>query len=207
MPENIIEQLTATFIRFPGIGPKQARRFVYYLLRQDPNQLVKLANAIKSLRQEVSQCQYCWRYFTSQNSQAIKKVTCPICLDQSRDHSSIMVVEKDVDLDAVYKTDVYQGIFFVLGGLLPFLEKKPAQKIRLAELKQYLKLKKPTEVIIALSANPDGDHTAAYLKKELAETLSAIGAQISFLGRGFSTGTELEYSDRDTLNSALKNRS
>ena len=207
MSENIIEQLTAAFIRFPGIGPKQAKRFVYYLLRQDPNQLAKLAEVIKSLRQEVSQCQYCWRYFTSQNSHSTKKETCPICLDQSRDHTSIMVVEKDVDLDAVYRTDVYQGIFFVLGGLLPFLEKKPAQKIRLIELKQYLKLKKPKEVIIALSANPDGDHTATYLKKELAETLSAIGAQISFLGRGFSTGTELEYSDRDTLNSALKNRS
>ncbi len=207
MSENIIEQLTAQFIRFPGIGPKQARRFVYHLLKQDPQQLNRLAETIKTLRNNVIQCQACFGYFTGRPAAANgSNNLCAICLDHNRDRQSLMIVEKDVDLETVRKTDVYQGLFFVLGGLIPVMDKNPKQRIRVNELKNYLQKLKPQEVIIALAVNPDGDNTTDYLKKALAPIAAKLSIKISLLGRGLSTGTELEYSDQSTLDYALKNR-
>ena len=93
-----------------------------------------------------------------------------------------------------------------MGGLLPILEPNPEQKIRLKELGQKITAHPLTEVILALSVNPEGDNTVEYLKRFLAEPAAKQGFKISVLGRGLSTGTELEYSDADTLKNALKNR-
>ncbi|MFC1775688.1 toprim domain-containing protein, partial [Patescibacteria group bacterium] len=119
------------------------------------------------------------------------------------------VVEKDVDLENVNKTGAYKGLYFILGGSLPILEQNPAKKIRARELfdraQEYSKngLK---EVILATSATPEGENTAQYVKKILAPLAEKYGVKISALGRGLSTGTELEYSDTSTLENALKNR-
>jgi recombination protein RecR len=119
-----------------------------------------------------------------------------------------MIVEKDVDLESVERAGVFRGTYFVLGGLLPILEKNPHTRIRLGDLDRLITQKIKTEkleIVLALSANLEGDHTAEFLEEHLREKFSEK-LTISFLGRGLSTGTELEYSDRDTLLYALKNR-
>ena len=115
-----------------------------------------------------------------------------------------MVIEKDVDLDNVERSGVYSGKYFVLGGTIPILESEPHKKIRSNELEQYIEKNKFDEIIIATSANPDGDSTGEYIKKLLAETDGKV--TISILGRGLSTGSELEYSDQETIKNAFNSR-
>ncbi|MBI2097319.1 MAG: recombination protein RecR [Candidatus Vogelbacteria bacterium] len=202
MPD-VIEKLVATFLRFPGIGPRQARRFVYHLLTQNSGAVENLAKDLLALKKQIGQCQSCYRFFAA--TEASAQSVCDLCQDPARDSGFLMIVEKDADLEAVRKSSEYQGRFFVLGGLLPILEAEPEKKIRLRELQTRLKASpgQLKEIILALAANVEGDNTADYLQKFLAPA----GLKISVLGRGLSTGTELEYSDAATLKNALKNRS
>lgn len=201
---NIFEKLIAAFIRFPGIGPRQARRFVYHLLAQSPTTVAALAKDLSELKRQIKQCQSCYCYF-SKAAQS-ENGLCDLCLDPKRDSSVLMIVEKDADLEIVRKSEHYPGRFFVLGGLLPILEPQPEQKIRVRPLLQRINEAKNElkEIIIALAANPEGDNTCEYLQKIL--TPYAAGTKVTVLGRGLSTGTELEYSDEETLKNALKNR-
>ena len=132
---------------------------------------------------------------------------CFLCRDENKNSSTLLIVEKDADLENIERTGAYTGHYFVLGGLIPVLEKEPEKRIRLKYLKSLLERKKEiSEIIIALTANVDGDHTAEYIKNALSVILKEKGTRITTLGRGLSTGTELEYSDSDTLKNALKNR-
>jgi recombination protein RecR len=201
-----IDQLTDIFRRFPGIGPKQARRFVYFLLSRPGHELSKLASLISQLPGEVNECSSCHRFFPRSSGTS---TLCSNCSDANLDHSLLLVAEKDIDLDTIRKSGAYTGRYFVLGGLIPILDKNPEERVRLKLLRERVvkdfasgQLK---ELIIALSASPDGDNTAEYLKAALHD-LSDKGLRISLLGRGLSTGTELEYSDADTIKNALKNR-
>lgn len=203
MPENTIEKLTTLFTRFPGIGPRQARRFVYFLLKNNQQNLDELSQTIQSLKKNVVQCEKCFRFFTPNGG---NRKICKFCLDESRDQKTIMLLEKDSDLMAIEKTGLYTGQFFIIGGLIPILDKAPQTRIRLNNLKQRIEKDEPQEVIIALSASAEGDNTADFLKTELKNLKTQIGFQITILGRGLSTGAELEYLDNDTFNNALKNR-
>jgi len=191
------------FTKLPGIGPRQARRFVYFLLGQDERFLDGFATLLRELKENVRQCASCMRFFEG------KDAVCDICASSSTDHTTMMVLEKDVDLENVRKTGAYGGRYFILGGLLPILEKNPTEKIRIRELvaevgKQLQGSLK--EVIIALSANVEGDNTADYVRKTLEPLAEKHALKVTVLGRGLSTGTELEYSDKDTLKNALRNR-
>jgi recombination protein RecR len=104
------------------------------------------------------------------------------------------------------KSGAYHGMYFLLGGLVPIVEKTTKSRVRIEELKKRVKTGKPKEVILAFSLSPQGDHTESYVRSELAGIAKELGIKISTLGRGLSTGTELEYSDTDTLKNALKNR-
>lgn len=203
--DNLIQQLTELFLKFPGIGPKQARRFVYFLLASDKTYLDSIMKTLSSLVDKVAQCKYCYRYFPANGS----RDTCDICTDSSRDDSLLLIVEKDVDFDNIRKSGTYNGKYFILGGLIPILEKSPEQKVRLNELLTVAKNKLARgalkEAIIAVNATTEGDYTADHLKKMLSDELGEK-VKISILGRGLSTGTELEYIDRDTMKNALKNR-
>jgi len=205
-----ISKLTEVFKSFPGIGSRQAQRFVYFLLSQNPSFIEDLSKLISEIKKDISQCANCYRFFTKSIHDAQENNLCAICTNPQTDKSILMVVEKDVDLESVVKTGTYKGLYFVLGGSLPILEKDPAKKIRARELfdraQEYAKgeLK---EVILATSATPEGENTAQYVSKILAPLAEKYGVKISALGRGLSTGTELEYSDANTLQNALKNRS
>lgn len=204
-----IDKLTDFFREFPGIGPRQAKRFVFHLLRQDRATLENFIGALRALENDTIQCPDCYRYF-SQSYNRKDGDLCEVCRDINVDDSLLMIVEKDVDLEIIRKAGVYSGRFFVLGGLVPILEKNPSLVVRSKELfNKILKTaetSKLAEVIIAVSANPDGDNTIDYLRPILKPLQDKFGFKVSILGRGLSTGTEIEYSDRDTLASALKNR-
>jgi recombination protein RecR len=195
---NPIDRLSEIFSNFPGIGPRQAKRFVYYLLSRNHDSIETLVATIEDLKKETSQCHECFRFFNGKNK------ICPICADQNRDHTLLMIVPRDADFEAVEKSGSYKGFYFVLGGSLPILEKDPEKRIRLSQLKNKIeKTKKDLrEVILAMNANAEGENTADYIK----ELYRGEPLTFSTLGRGLSTGTELEYADPDTLKNALLHR-
>jgi recombination protein RecR len=190
-----IHELTELLAHLPGLGPRQARRVVQFLLSKDQSFRKKLAAMIESIRDGAVECTRCHR-FDDQNASGL----CSTCADGSRDASQLMVVEHDVDIDAVEASLTYHGYYFVLGGLMNLTKQRKDKVIRTAELKKRVG-PEVKEVIFALAATPEGDFTA----KEITTQLS--GVKTSMLGRGLSIGAELEYADPETLRSALKNRS
>ncbi|MBI5140032.1 MAG: recombination protein RecR [Candidatus Vogelbacteria bacterium] len=204
MTSSTIDKLTELFNRFPGIGQRQAKRFVYFLLSQNDSFVKELINLVIQVKQETKYCVVCFRLSTKITDNA-----CEICSDHKRDKTKLMIVAKDIDLENVEKSGVYDGCYFILGSLLPILEKNPEEKIRLRELIERienLSTGNLAEIIIALSANTEGDYTAEYLGNYIASMAKDKQIKVSLLGRGLSTGTELEYSDSDTIRNALKNR-
>src|SRR6185369_3332292 len=105
---NATDRLAELFMRFPGIGPKQAKRFVYYLLREHSHFKEQLIKALEELKFTGKQCDMCFRYFGDKNPNS-HKTKCDICEDATRDHSMLMVLEKELDMDAIEKTDSYNG--------------------------------------------------------------------------------------------------
>ncbi len=202
---DALDKLSEIFKKFPGIGPRQAKRFVYHILQENEEDIAELINAISNIKRGVSICDKCYRYFENKNKQMI--VPCPICSNTSRDQGTLMIVAKDIDLLAVERSRAYNGVYFVLGNTVPILDEEPHKKIRQGELLYRVEeLTDLKEVIIATSVNTEGEHTAFYLNTLLRPYKEKSGFKITTLGRGLSTGTELEYSDGDTLKSALENR-
>jgi recombination protein RecR len=205
------QKLIEMFKEFPGIGPRQAKRFVYFLMTRQNGYALELAKLISEIKSHVSVCESCFRFFTKNGSKSDK---CPVCRDEHRDKTSLMIVSHDVDFENVEKTKFFNGYYFVLGGTVPILEKNPEKRIRQKELLESVEKRMNDglkEIIIALNYNPEGENTLTYLKQILrpfADLPAQAGKniKISTLGRGLSTGTELEYSDSDTIKNALKNR-
>lgn len=201
---NIIEKLTEIFKEFPGIGERQAKRFVYFLMSKNGSYAENLSLLIKELKKDTAQCTECFKFFLSDNK---KEEVCEICADVNADTSLLLVAEKDSDLESIHKSRIYNGKYFILGGLVPIVEKNTNTKIRMIELISKIKKEKDLkEIILAFSLNPQGNHTDFYIRNQLKPITESLGIKISSLGKGLSTGTELEYSDNDTLKNALKNR-
>lgn len=201
---SVIEKLTEIFKEFPGIGERQAKRFVYFLMSKNGSYAENLSLLIKELKKDAAQCTECFKFFLSNNK---KEETCEICADANADTSVLLVVEKDSDLESIHKSRIYNGKYFILGGLVPIVEKNTNTKIRMIELISKIKKEKDLkEIILAFSLNPQGNHTDFYIRNQLKPITEPLNIKISSLGKGLSTGTELEYSDNDTLKNALKNR-
>lgn len=203
---NSIDKLIQIFSQFPGIGPRQARRFVYFLLTKGNGDLDEFVNNINKLRDDVVNCTECRRFFERKHD---KSSICSICADQSREKSLMMLVQRDADLEVVEKAGDFRGYYFVLGGSVPILEKEPDKKIRITELQSYLEKRSKyglAEIIFAFNWNPESEYTADYVKKMIEPLTQRYHIKISSLGKGLSMGTELEYADPDTLRNALKNR-
>ena len=198
---NSIDKLTELFGKFPGIGPRQARRFVYFLLSRTGNYTSELIQAVQDIKKEIVQCGECMRFFAKEAlGNGVSK--CGICTDDTRDASMLMIVPRDIDMEAVEKSGSYNGFYFVLGGVVPILEKEPEKRIRIKELESRIKKDKNIkEIILAMNANQEGENTAEYLKQHIGPTYV-----MSTLGRGLSTGAELEYADPETLKNAFQNR-
>lgn len=201
-----LNRLHELFRQFPGIGPRQAKRFVYFLLGASDGYRNTLAKEITELASRVTICSSCYRFFDKKNSSSN---LCSVCADDSRDASALMLVAKDVDLDAVEKSHVYNGYYFVLGNQLSLIEKDPDSKLRTKELLQTIEKRVKgglKEIIIALSLNSEGEHTREFVEGLISSSAKKHSLKITILGRGLSTGTELEYSDAETIKNALAGR-
>lgn len=202
MHSDALERLAEYFAEFPGIGERQSKRFVYFLLSKHPEYLRDLASGILDIQKNISRCETCYHFFSG----AGKKL-CDTCADPATDTSLLMVVEKDADYEAMKKSGTYAGRYFVLGGLVPIASRETNSRVRINELVRVIKKQAGLrEIILALSLNPHGEHTDLYLREVLSPSAGELGINITSLGRGLSTGTELEYSDTNTLKNAFKNR-
>jgi recombination protein RecR len=201
---NSIDKLTELFEHFPGIGPRQARRFVQYVLTQTPGYRTVLADSIKKLGLESRQCARCFRWYVKNGT---KNDFCDICSSASRDASVLFVVEKDADIENIERSG-FKGLYFVLGGTIPLATDTPQKHVRMKELITRVETdaKALKEVILGLSATSEGDHTRLLLQEKMLPIAEALGFKLSSLGRGLSTGSELEYADPDTIASALSSR-
>lgn len=194
-----IDELASAFAKLPGIGPRQGKRFVFHLLSAPATERARLSQLITQLGEEVHQCPECRRFFTNGRTGP-----CNYCANTNRDDSLLMLVEKDQDLAAVERAGTYKGRYFVLGGVLT-LSGKGA--IRERELLATIQKRLPnglSEVVLALSATSEGEHTADRVRELLAPFREQL--VISALGRGLATGSELEYSDAETVRAALAGR-
>src|SRR3989338_8497315 len=188
------EKLKKLFTILPGVGPRQATRFVLSLLNRDETELIEFARLIANLKQEIKLCTQC--FYVGETDR------CYICLSPKRDTSKIMVVEKISDLESIERTGHYQGHYHVLGGAINPVDGINAERLTINQLNQRVKSmlnqknKKP-EIILALSPTPFGNTTAIYIEDKLKKFQDQI--QITHLGRGISFGTSLEYVDEITL--------
>lgn len=202
---DYINRLAKYFGEFPGIGDRQSKRFVYFLLNQNHEYLKDVSNLIVNLKKNISRCDICYRFFPSPDENI-----CDVCMNVETDKSLLMIVEKDADYENIRKSKIYSGRYFILGGLVPIVERDTSRRIRIRELENAIQAQikefQLKEIIVALSLNPHGEHTDMYLKQVLSPFAEKYGIKITSLGRGLSTGTELEYSDNDTIKNALKNR-
>lgn len=201
-----IEKLAELFKEFPGIGERQAKRFVYFLLHKNPLYVKELGEKILELKNAIHQCPSCFLFFRSTGNKY-----CEICDNPKTDRKLLLIVEKDADYENIKKSKNYNGMYFILGGLVPIVTKDTPNYVRIKELIKSVEDKSKNnnlkEIIIALSINPQGEHTDTYIREMLSQLQKKYGFSIVSLGRGLSTGTELEYSDSETIKNALKNRS
>lgn len=194
-----IDELASAFTRFPGIGPRQGKRFVYHLLTVPREERARLAELITKLADDVRQCPECMRYFNGTSAHV-----CNYCTDGRRDDSLLMLVEKDQDLASVERAGTYKGRYFILGGVLTLSGKGAIRERELVRAVERRLEKGLSEIVLALSATSEGEHTADRIRELLSPLRDKV--RITALGRGLATGSELEYSDAETVRAALSNR-
>jgi len=212
-----LNRLEELFTKFPGIGPRQAKRFVYYLLNKSPSYIREFTQLIEEVRRSTSECVTCHRIFFD----AIHdKSQCSVCTDTGRDSSVLMIVARDSDFETIERSGAYRGLYFILGGTIPVLDKEPDKRIRLQGLLEHVSGARGAdgtdntknnsqslkEIILSLNATPEGEHTATIVKEAIQKVTENSSLRVSVLGRGLSTGAELEYVDGDTIKNALHNR-
>jgi recombination protein RecR len=189
-----VENLINEFRKLPAIGPKSARRIVYYLLKLPPRHIQEFARALTDMREKVKFCSICRNLAEGD--------ICHICSDASRDQEKICIVEEVSDLIIIEKTGRYRGLYHVLGGLLSPIEDVGPDELRIPALVKRAREKGVKEVIIALNPTVEGESTAMYIKKMLAP----LGIKATMLASGLPVGGDLEYADEITLGRAISDR-
>ncbi len=199
------EQLAYLFTKFPGIGRRQAKRFAYFVVQSNPDFIREFQEKITDTRKTVKLCPISFQYFTTNDASI---TTSPIVRDETRDSSLLLIVEKDQDIEAFEKSGTYHGQYFVLGNLGNLLDTEIDDQFRIKSLIKLINQKGShlSEIIFALPANPDADRITHTLQQKLLPLSEQFNFTISQLGRGFSTGAEVEYADSETLSNALENR-
>lgn len=202
-----LDKLIAHFEKFPGIGGRQAKRFAFHILTMPEAEARDLGEIISNLKSVVTECASCHRFYASH---ATPHALCSICSSAGRDHNKLMVVAHDSDIQAIEKSGLYDGLYFVLGGMVPLLHSEDQKKLRGGTLKATIEARLKTglsEVILAFAVNPDGENTARFVESIVTSLDTPDRPRTSQLGRGLSTGSELEYADPETIKNALRNRS
>jgi recombination protein RecR len=197
MQPKSVQRLIEIFSKFPTIGPRTAARFVFYLIGLKKEEITELTTALSELKKNIKICSFCFNPFEGQGN------LCEICSNNSRDKSTLCIVEKETDLNSIEKTKKYHGRYFILGGTISRLKKSDIEKLKIRELELIIRQDREIkEVIIAINPTSDGEATSLYLER----LLSPYGKRITRLGRGLPVGGELEYADEETLSSAFENR-
>jgi len=191
-----LELLVEELMKLPSIGQKSAQRLAMHLLRMPREEALRLAEAIRVVKERVGLCQTCGN-FSDENP-------CRICTDSQRDPALICVVEQAVDVLALERTGHFRGRYHVLGGALSPLDGTHPEDLRIQPLLERLRQRaEVTEVILATNPNVAGEATALYLSR----LLTPLGIRITRIARGVPMGSDLEYSDLVTLARALEGRS
>jgi len=191
-----VDRLTSALGRLPGIGAKSAERLAHHLLKCSPEEALELAEAIRAAKQQIRHCQICFHL-----TEADQPV-CAICRDARRDQGVVCVVEQSRDLLAMEKAGTFQGVYHVLLGRLAPLQGMGPDQLTAAALETRVRSGVVRELIMATNPTLEGDGTALYIAKRLADS----PVQITRLARGLASGSTLEFASRDMLADALAGR-
>jgi recombination protein RecR len=179
--------------RLPGVGPRTAERYAFFILKAPQAQAEALAQAVASLHGSIKACQRCHNLAESD--------LCDICRDARRDPDLLAVVESPLDIVALERTGMFKGLYHVLGGVISPIDGIGPDQLNIKSLFNRLAKAKPQEVIIATNATTEGDATALYLQKHMPAKV-----KVTRLARGLPMGSDLEYADQITLGRALEGR-
>jgi len=180
--------------KLPGIGPKSAQRLAYHLLGCSKEEAEMLARAITEAKEKIRFCSRCFNFSEEE--------LCPICANESRDHSTICVVEEPKDLAAIERTREFKGVYHVLHGAISPLDGVNPEALKIKELLERIRRENVEEVVIATNPNIEGETTAMYI----AKLIKPLGVKVTRLASGLPVGGDLDYVDEVTLGRALEAR-
>lgn len=194
-PSQLLQDAVEAISSLPGVGSRSALRLALHLLRQPSENIHHFAEAIDRLADEVKYCRIC--------SMISDSDTCSICSDNSRDHSTICVVESIRDVMSIEATGQYHGVYHVLGGIISPINGIGPSDLTIRQLVERVReAGGMCEVILALSGDVEGETTAFYIFRQI----EALGARVSTLARGLGFGDDLEYADSLTLGRSIIGR-
>lgn len=191
---KVVEDLTTSFEKLPGIGRRSAQRLAFYLLRVPQRDLDGFASSLSHLKKLTKICTICHN-LTDQDQ-------CSICGDPAREAALVCVVESFQDVLAIEKSGSYRGVYHVLHGSISPLNNIGPDELYIDTLVARVKKGNVTEVILATNTSLEGEATALYIR----EALKGTTVKVSRIGRGLPTGVEIEYADDQTLSQALATR-
>jgi len=189
-----LNKLIEGFEKLPGVGPKTAERLAFYILKAEPAEAMRLADAIRDTKNKIKRCEVCYNY----SEQKI----CEICSDERRDKSLICVVEQPKDVIALEKTGACKWVYHVLGGHIAPLEGIEASDLTIDKLVERVRGGGVKEVIMATNPNMAGDGTTLYV----SSVLRPLGVKITRLARGLPAGSTIEYASGKILTDAILGR-
>jgi recombination protein RecR len=189
---NVIDALAL----LPGVGPRTAERYAYYLLKHDPGSAHRLADTLTSLHTGVGLCKKTFALVSSDQELS------DLYTDPRRDKTTVAVVAEPFDVVALEKTGQYNGTYHVLGGLVSPIDNIGPEQLHINELVQRIDDDDVQEIILATNASVEGESTALYIQQQIGDRR----VKVSRLARGLSVGVDLEYADQITLGRALEGR-
>ncbi|MBQ3199198.1 MAG: recombination protein RecR [Firmicutes bacterium] len=189
-----IEELISYLTRLPGVGPKTAQRLALHLLNTREADALGLAQAISEARRKVKRCRVCGNLTDDD--------CCPVCLDDTRDNTTLCVVEQPGDCIVIERTNQFHGRYHVLHGSLSPMEGIGPADLNIESLLKRLQGSDIKEVIMATNTGVEGEATALYLARQI----KPLGISVSRLAYGVAVGGDLEYTDEVTLGRALQGR-
>lgn len=192
----VLEQLIEAFGTLPGVGPRTAERYSYYLLKADPGKANQLAGVLEHLHDQIG---YCKKTFALIEK---GKELSDLYTDPNRDKRLVAVVAEPFDIVALEKTGQFQGTYHVLGGLISPIDGVGPENLHMTELIKRINEDKVKEIILATNASVEGESTALYIQQQL----EGRKVKITRLARGLPVGVDLEYADQITLGRALEGR-
>jgi recombination protein RecR len=189
-----VTKVISEFSKLPGIGRKSAERLAYHILRVSKAEALALADAIRDVRENVHYCKVCYNL--------AEEELCPVCLDSKRDQGLLCVVEQPRDLIALEQSGAFGGLYHVLLGRIAPLEGVTADQLTMQSLVDRVAAGKFREVILATNPTVEGDGTSLYVTNLLAE----YPVSVTRLARGITSGSVLEYTNKEILADALTGR-